>query len=171
MSLHEQSDIHVYLDAEPELVSLTLNETTLNDQHYEVTDNRLQIDRAAVESFEDDFTVEMLSTEGKWLIEVDVDESSTPRLASNRSLTYIEGKDVYVHFEMFGFSIETLKGSTNDNLQASEYSLKEDHIIIDSSFFDRIFEANPDRTRTVMLIATLEKEDGTVIEPFSIFVP
>lgn len=171
VSLLSDKDLHIHLTKALENLMIEHDETLIDESKYHIEDNNLIIDSSFIQSLDKGkHTIELNALQGRWLLELDVNDATQPYLITNREVLYQEGKDISIYFETFDYAISNLNGSSNDNLTEADYTIENNRLIIHQDFIERLMEENPDR-ETVMVVATLQGDGSVLSEPISIKLP
>lgn len=167
-SLESETDPMVYLSSAPENLTMEDN-VAIGEDDYRLQGNRLSIDKDAIQSLGEGSHEILFSTEdGLYQIDFEIEDNINPKVISNTTMTYQEGQDIIVKVETYGEGTHSLSGGTDDNLSEDEYVIDGNTITIKSSYFDRLFEDNPDRSSVIMNLTLNNSDGGLVI--FTLFV-
>ena len=135
-------------------------ESTRIEHHLiEFTDDSLLISHTLLQDLEEkEYTIQLLTPEGRVEIMLNVLDEQKPYMTSSNTVTY-QGDSLSFEFELFGGSFGKLSGL---NITTDDYHFDGNTLTISSDFIDSIIADEPERT-TIILSYDLSLDDLTVI--------
>ena len=123
-------------------------------------DNRFTINKAFLTSLElgnNDF--EVYTTAGKFNVTVTIVNSWIPYLIDDNTIHYEIGKDLIIHFELFGGVINLLSGN---DITMEDYSIDGYFVTIKNNYIHQKFDSHPERT-TLIISYSFTYNSDTII--------
>jgi hypothetical protein len=150
-SIHSTLDLWVQIPQDGEVLKVQ-SQTDLHDlvqnEDYQESDNSVTIlhdylSGLSVGTYE--LTIE--STVGIFEIEIEMIDTWEPYLMQVGSIYYEIGKDLTLHFELFGGSINSLSGN---DITLADYTVDGYNVIIDGDYIHQMFVSTPERTALIL---------------------
>ena len=156
--------IQLILDKTADAPVLKKDNDFVSEDHYSLNGRTFIIEPEYLEALDETgHTFEIQTSEGVYELSLTVDESHPSHLLTNASIRFKEGEDIVVKTETYGFGIRSFSGSSNDNLTDSDYVIEDETLTIESDYFERLIDENPDREKAIMSIALSDGNDGTIV--------
>lgn len=162
-SIQSSFDLLAYTFEEDVVItSIQLNETNLSSSNYMYTNQQLMIPSSYLTALDPDlYTFEVnLGLGESFDLVINVMDTNLPYIVSYNTLTYNEGEDINIWYELFGGTIQGL--SSGYAIDASDYSIDDNILTIKSSYVSEYFNEFTTQ-QTLSIRYTLSKNDEYVL--------
>jgi len=146
-NLNSTDDFILYGFDTPVIYFIKQNDSIISENSFSIKHDFLFIDNDYLQNLEGNTALYLYTDQGIIKLTINPENITKPFLRTTNSLVFEENKDISFVFELCGGTLIELNGN---GISEQHYTLFNNLLIIDYSFFEDLFNANSERNSVIL---------------------